>query len=121
MGGEAPEGIDLGVFVFGGDHFEERFAHFLDFGRGGFDDHAVVGLSGATRDGIADAFDFHDAEAAAAEGIEAVIVAECGDVFFKTGGDLVDRFAFGEGGDLAIDGDGELRGDGGGGVVDHVE
>jgi hypothetical protein len=119
LGGEAAEGIDIDLAVFGGDHFEERLAHLLDLGRGGFDDHAVVGFGGARGDGIADAFDLDDAEAAAAEGLEPIIVAESGDVLFEAGRNLVDRFTFSEGGLLAIDGDGELGGDGGGGVVDH--
>ena len=119
LGGEAAEGIDIDLAVFAGDHFEERLAHLLDLGRSGFHDHAVVGVGGAGGDGIADAFDLDDAEAAAAEGIEAVIVAESGDVLFETGGDLVDCLALSECGGLAINRDGKLGGDGGGGVVDH--
>lgn len=120
LGSEAAEGVDIDLAVFGSDHFEERLTHFLDLGRGCFDDHAIVGLRGAGGDGVSDALDFDDAEAAAAEGIKTVIVAEGGDVFFEAGGDLIDGLALGEGGLLAIDGDGELGGDGGGGVVDHL-
>ena len=119
LGGKAAEGIDFGVLIFRGDHFEERLAHLLDLGWGGFDDHAVVCLCGAGGDGVADAFDLDNAETAAAEGIEAIIVAEGGDVFFQAGGDLVDGFAFAEGSGLSIDGNGESGRDGGIGIVDH--
>lgn len=121
MRGKTAEGIDVDLAVFRGDHFEERLAHLFDVGRGGLDDHAIVRLSSAGGNGIADAFHFDNAEAAAAEGIEPVIIAESGDVFFEALGDLVDRFALGERGLVAIDGDGELCGDGGIGIVDHAD
>lgn len=120
MRGKTAEGIDVDLAVFRGDHFEERLAHLLDVGRVSFDDHAIVRLRSAGGNGIADAFHFDNAETAAAEGIEPVIIAESGDVFLETLGDLVDRFALGERGLLAIDGDGELRGDDGIGIVDHA-
>ena len=121
LGGEAAEGIDVDLAIFGGDHFEERFAHFLDLGWGRFNDHAVVGFGGAGGDGVADAFDFDDAEAAASEGVEAVIVAKGGNVLLETLGNLVDGFAGFESRLLAIDGDGEQRDNGGVWVVDHDE
>ncbi len=120
LGGEAAKGIDIDLAVFGSDHFEERLAHLLDVGWRGFDDHAVVGPGGARGDGVADAFDLDDAETAAAEGVEPVIVTEGGDVFLETFGNLIDRFALSESGLLAIDGDGKRCRDGGIGVVDHV-
>jgi hypothetical protein len=106
--------------IFGSDHFEERFAHLLDFGWGGFNDHPVIGFGGAGRDGITDAFDFYNTKAAGSESIKAIVVAESRDVLSETSGDLVDGFAFNKSGVLTINGDGELRGDGGGWVVDHV-
>lgn len=121
LGGEAAEGIDINLAIFGGDQFEKGLTHLLDVGWGGFNDHAVVGFGGARGDGVADAFDFDDAEAAASEGVEPVIVAKGGDVFLETFGNLVDGFTGFEGRLLAIDGDGELRDNGGVWVVDHDE
>lgn len=89
-------------------------------GRGGFHDHAIVGLGGAGGDGVADALNLDDAESAAAEGIEPVIVAESGNVLLETFGNLIDGFALGESGLLAIDSDSKLSGDGGSGIVDHL-
>ncbi len=88
---------------------------------GGFDDHAIGGFGGAGGDGVADAFDLDDTESAAAEGVEAVIVAKSGDVFLETFGNLVNGFTGFEGRLSAIDGDGELRDNGGVWVVDHGE
>ena len=106
--------------VFGSDHFEERFAHLLDFWWGCSDNHTVIS-SGRTRcDWITNAHYFYNAEAARSEGIESIIVAESWDFFSETAGDLIDGFAFGESGLLTINGDGELRGNGGVWVVDHV-
>ena len=62
-------------------------------------------MSGAGGDGIADPFDFHDAEAATAKGVETVIVAKRGDILLQTLRDFVNGFAFGKGGALAVDGD----------------
>jgi len=107
--------------VFGSHHFEKCFAVFLDFWRSGFDDHSVRGFGGARGNWVADSFDLDDTETATAEGVETVVIAESGDVFFETFGDFVNGFALCEGGGLPIDGDGELGGDGGIWVVDHRE
>jgi hypothetical protein len=106
--------------IFGSDHFAERFAHLLDFGLGGFNDHSIIGFGRTGRDGITDAFDLYNAKPVGSESIEPIIVAECRNVFSETAGDLVDGFAFGESGLLTINGDGKLRGDGGAWVVDYV-
>ena len=97
LGGIAAQGIDVDLAVLAGDELEEDLAVFIDgLGRGAHL-HSLDGGGCAGGDRVADSLDLDDTHAAAAEGVEALVVAERRDVPRAAAGDLVDRFPRREG------------------------
>ena len=80
LGGVAAQRVDVDVAVLGDDQLEERLAVLLDLRRAVLTTMPSLGLRGAGGDRVAHALDLDDAEPAAAEGLEPVVVAEGGNV-----------------------------------------
>ena len=91
--GVAAQGINGNVWVFGGHHFEEDFAVFLDLGRSGVNFGARNGLCRAGGRWVSGAFDFDEAKTTAAKGFKARIVTECGNGFSEAPSHFVKSFA----------------------------
>ena len=96
------------VIAFDEQQFDGDAAILRELGRIGGDGHAVLNRRGARGEEAVDALYFDDAQAASADGGEAVEIAQRGNVFSGSFGRLQDRLAFQSADQLAVDANGQF-------------